>query len=693
MLAAGDTIGSIRILDLLGEGGMGSVYAGFDEKLQREVAVKVLRADRVDPVTRGRLLREARALSQLAHPSICGIYGVLEAAGDDCLILERVRGRTLREALDQGIVEPGPRLEIAEQVAEALVAAHARGIVHRDLKPANIMLTPEGGVKVLDFGLARSVLDAAADARDEPPRTVSDGHTGYVHTELGSALGTAAFMSPEQARGEAVTAASDMFSFGLLLQELMTGRPPYEPGLPIHLLLVKVQDADTLPVTGLDRDTADLIRRLLSLAPEARPSAPEVLARLRRIRDTPRRRLRAAAAALAALALALGAVKYTLDLRQERDTAVRSRQEAERARHETEEVASFMVNVFAVSDPGQARGNTVTARELLDRGAQQVRQSLTSQPLGRARLMDAIGQTYFKLGLYKEARPLLEETLALRRARLGNGHPDVGASLLHLGALAQAEHRPEAEALFQEALAIQEKALGPDAAAVADTLNNLGIQAGYAADWDKAEPLFRRALRIREKALGPRDPAVAATLNNLAFVALSKNRPAEAEALLRRGLAIREAALPADHPDLAVNLEALAVLYHNLGRSAEAEPLQRRALAIDEKTLGPEHPKVGMALTNLARTCDALGKDREAEALFQRAIAVREKALGAQHPDLARTLTGLAGLYEKEGRWAEAEPLARRGLAILEKALPPAHPLLLDAREQYARVLRATGRD
>jgi len=352
---------------------MGSVHAGFDEKLQREVAVKAIRADRLDAVTRGRLLREARALSRFAHPAICAIYGFVEGTDNDYLILERVRGKSLHEAFHAGLegIAPALRLSVAEQVAEALVAAHAHGIVHRDLKPANVMLTPGGTVKVLDFGIACSL--TRTDVPSSPPSPSlsvglpSGGQTGYLRTELGTVLGTAAAMSPEQARGKTVTAASDMYSFGLLLHELMTGQPPYAPDLPFDLLLIKVRDGDVRPVTGLGPEMTDLIRRLESPAPEARPSAAEALDRLRRIRDRPRRRLRAALVALAALALVLAGFKYTFDLRRERDAAVGARQEAERSRREAEEVSAFMVGVFGVPDPGEARGSSVTARELLDR--------------------------------------------------------------------------------------------------------------------------------------------------------------------------------------------------------------------------------------------------------------------------------------------------------------------------------------
>ena len=519
-----------------------------------------------------------------------------------------------------------------------------------------------------------------------------DGQTGYLRTELGSVLGTAVAMSPEQARGEAVTAASDMYSFGLLLQELMTGKPPYEPDLPIDLLMIKVRDGDVRPMTGLDPEMTDLIRRLESLAPEARPSAADALSRLRRIRDRPRRRLRMALAALAALIVGVAALKYAFDLRRERDAAVHARQEAERSRREAEEVSAFMVGVFAVSDPGEARGSSVTARELLDRGAQKVRHELGAQPLGRARLMDTIGQTYYKLGLFREARPLLEEALALRRRGLAKGNAEVAQSLRHLALLSQIEHRPDAEALQQEALAAEEAAHGPASPDLASILNSLGGLYAGRGELDRAEPLLQRALAIREKALGPGNPAVAETLNNLAILRANRGNYAEAGTLFRRGLAIRQAALPPDHPDIAANLEALAVLALRQNQDAEAEPLQRRAVAIQEKTLGPDHPKLGYSLSNLAWICAGLGKRQEAEALFRRSLAVREKALGPNHPEVAKSLSDLANFYVEEKRTAEAEPLLRRALDIQDRELSPAHPALLETLERYAPVLHAQGR-
>ncbi|MFP5289345.1 MAG: serine/threonine-protein kinase, partial [Thermoanaerobaculia bacterium] len=306
MTAPGDRIGHVRIDAALAEGGMGAVFVGFDEKLQRPVALKAIRSDRLDDEARTRFLTEARLLSQLDHPNVCRIYGYLESERGDFLLLELIRGRTLRQALRDGI-EPGAKLAIAQGIARALEAAHQKGIVHRDLKPENVMLTEAGDVKVLDFGLARS------DEEDEstPPAQavlspLPAGSSWWVpslpgRTGTGDLVGTPASMSPEQARGRPATAASDAYALGLLLQELFTGQPPYEAGLPEPLLLVKAADGDTLPVRGGDPDLAALIRRLEAVAPEARPTVAEAAERLAWIRGKPRRRrLRLLAAAVVA---------------------------------------------------------------------------------------------------------------------------------------------------------------------------------------------------------------------------------------------------------------------------------------------------------------------------------------------------------------------------------------------------------
>ncbi len=576
----GEKVGTIRIHKLLGEGGMGAVYAGFDERLRREVALKAVRADSLTSNGRARLLSEARVLSRLNHPNICTIYDFVNGEATDFLVLELIRGKTLREAIQEGI-DPAARLGVAERIADALVAAHAQGIIHRDLKSSNVMLTWDGGVKVLDFGIARLGEDTSSSALGVDPDSTlffipeSEESFHFARTAPGKVVGTAGCMSPEQARGEEVSVASDMYSFGLLLQELFTGKPAYRPGLDGIDLLKEVQKGRTLPVTGVEAHLTGFIESLKSLAPENRPSAAEALQTLCWIGEKPRRRNRMLAAGLALLLVTAGVGKYTWDLRRERDTAVHARQVAELSRRQGDEIAIFLTDLFKVSDPGEARGSSVTARELLDQGARRVRRDLHGQPLVQARLLDTIGLIYFKLGLYGESRPLLEDALRIRR-QPGGDALDLSASLEHLALLDQAQNRPEAEARYQEALRLREGTLGRRNPEVAKLLSNLGVLYAMRGDLPRAERLFRESLEIREATLGLHHPQLALSLKALADLYRDQKRYIESEDLYRRALAIYDGSGSPTFPDRLALLKSYAGLLRATGRAAEAAAMEPR---------------------------------------------------------------------------------------------------------------------
>jgi tetratricopeptide (TPR) repeat protein len=349
---------------------MGEVYLGYDPRLERRVAVKTIRPEkRLSPRLKARFLREARLLSKLGHPSICQVYDLMETPTADFLILEYVQGTTLRRLAEREELTFERRLRLSEKIAEALAVAHREKIVHRDLKADNIMITPEDGVKVLDFGIARSVSDPLL--RMEPPPPLPDfselddendthewgpsgvwdepGMPGVPEVEdatrltrLGTVVGTIQAMSPEQAAQGEVTEASDLYSLGILLQELFTGEPAYESADEGELLRL-VMRAQTRPFEGLDADLTRLIRDLESLDPRRRPTAEETAERLRWILDKPQRtrrlRLRVAAVTGAfVFLLAVLAVVSWLAVRAER-----ARREADQRRKQAESLIGFML--------------------------------------------------------------------------------------------------------------------------------------------------------------------------------------------------------------------------------------------------------------------------------------------------------------------------------------------------------------
>ena len=300
---------------------------------------------------------------------------------------------------------------------------------------------------------------------------------------------------------------------------------------------------------------------------------------------------------------------------------------------------------------------------------------------------------------YNEAEPLYKRALAINEKALGPNHPSVAVVLSNLGDLQRKEARySEAELLYKRALAIDETALGPDHPFVADVLNNLAALYQAQGRFSEAEPLLERSLAIDEKALGPDHPSVAIDLNNLAILYKAQDEYNKAEALVKRALTITEKASGPDNPEVATRLNTLAALYMEQGEYNEAEPLYKRALAIDEKAFGPDHLNVATDVKNLAlvycsqRYMSNTDKCSEAEPLYKRALAIDEKALGPDHPDVAADLETLAWFYYRHHKYSEAEPLYRRVLAIKEKWGPDL-PAVADVAEDLANTLRELGRD
>jgi serine/threonine protein kinase len=412
-------ISHYRVLHAIGKGGMGEVYLGVDETLRRKVALKSISPEhRLDAATKARFLREARTLSQLDHPNICRVYDYIETPDRDWIVLELVEGETLSTAIGRGRLTPPERLTIARQIAEVLVATHTAGVIHRDLKPGNVMLTPTGDVKVLDFGLsatmdveprsagsvaARSAVFAlsSSDETWSPAdlRAAASAEASQFKSEAGI-KGTVAYMSPEQARGESAASASDMYSFGLILQEVYTGRHPYAKTSTQLQLLEKAARGETEAPDGMPANLAALVVRLKSLAPAQRPTAIETLERLRWIADAPARLRRNLMIAAVLVAVIFGTVKYTVDLSRERNAALQARDEARQRRGQAESLIGFMVGDL------RTKLNAVGRLEILDDVGKQALayfNSVSADSLSDEELFRR-SQALHQLGQVREAR-------------------------------------------------------------------------------------------------------------------------------------------------------------------------------------------------------------------------------------------------------------------------------------------------
>ncbi len=736
---AGTLVGPYRVGPRLGQGGMGTVYRAerADDTFAQTVALKLVRPGLAPEVT-ARFRAERSILARLEHPHIARLLdgGVTEPAGDlgdgrPWLAMEFVDGEPITAYCDRKRLSVNERLALFETVCEAVAFAHRNLVVHRDLKPSNILVTDDRTVKLLDFGIAKLL-------EDDAPFTVAE-------TRVGVQVMTPEYAAPEQVRAEAVTVATDVYALGILLYELLTGRRPYQLSTRARHEMERaiLEEAPTRPSTAVTEplatagdtlattpdtlsrarraDTSALRRRLagdldqivltaLRKEPERRYGSADAFADdVRRhlgglpVKARPdtagyrtrkfvrRHRLGIGAAALVFLALAAGLGVALWQAAEARAAEARAETEALTATA----TADFLASLFSAADPGVALGDSLTANDLLVRGAERLEDELADEPLVRAQILDAIAGAHLGLGDYARADTLFRRIIdvlgpvrADEPVRYAMAVGNLGMTRGRLGDLAGSER------YLTDAVALYEAAGDTLSLDFGSTLNQFAIMRYRQGRYDEAIPSLQRVIavdRAVSEAEGAPVPGLAIHIDNLGSLFLALERFEEAEPLMREGLALHRALLGDRHPTVAVSLGNLATMLGQMDRFEEAEALSRDALALSVELLSPDHPNVAVAQSKLATILARQERFDEAQPLFEQSLATRRVVFGNQHPRTATGLISLGTTLRQRGRPGEAIPLLREALGITEALLPPGHTREVDARAQLARALDATG--
>jgi len=713
-------LGPYRLLKKLGEGGMGQVWlAEQTVPVRRKVALKLIKAGMYDDSAFRRFQSERQSLAIMDHPAIAKVFDAgATSDGQPYFAMEYVPGVAITNYCDEKKLTIRDRLELFVRACEGVQHAHQKAIIHRDLKPANILVVEVDGKptpRIIDFGLAK---------------TITPYFSGEsLNTLAGSFVGTPGYMSPEQADPgiQDVDTRTDVYSLGVVLYELLTGYLPFDAAqwkkLPLAELLrhlreedpprpsTKVSttrdasasnaqargtqppqlvsalrgDLDWITLKALDKDrnrrygapseiAADIHRYLKNEPVLARPASAGY--RLRKY--VRRHRVGVAVAAGLFLLLTGFAVLQAVQLRR----ITRERDRADR-------VAQFMTNMFTVSNPSESRGNTITAREILDKASKDINTGLSQDPELQANMLDLMGRVYSHLGLYAKAQELLTPALEIRRRVLGPRNPDTLWSMVNLAnALSDQAKFPEADKLYQEVIDTGRSVGAPARRRVIAAMNNIALNLmdeGRVAD---AEKMQRDVVETQRSSLGPEAPDTLTSISNLALTVRSQGHFADAVNLDRQVLEARRRTLGPDHPDTLRSAANLALdLIDEQGHDSEAEELIRPTLEAQRRIVGPEHPDTLVSMDALSNALSQQKKFPEAEAVTRQELEILQRTRGPEHPRTLRAISNLAALLDQEGNHAEAARQFRDLWETQRRVRGPEHPDTLLSETNLAAAL------
>lgn len=704
------TIGPYKIVRELGHGGMGAVYLAVraDDQYRKQVALKLAHAGLKGSSVLTRFRAERQILADLEHPNIARLLdGGATSWGQPYVVMEYVDGVPINDYCNQHALAIPARLNLLLQVCGAVSYAHRKLVVHRDIKPGNILVTSDGTPKLLDFGIAKLL------APDEHLASLAV-------TRADERLMTPEYASPEQVRGEPVTTSTDVYLLGVLAYELLAAKRPFsaEKSTPAELARIICEqepekpsaaanqsgagdeskrrrrelkgDLDNIVLMAIRKDPArryasvdqfaDDIRRYLSGFPVA---AREDSWQYRGRKFVRRHRggvIFAAAFLLLLLGFGISMAVLAKRLAAERDAA-----RAERAK--AEQVSRILTESFKVVDPSEARGNTITAREILDREAGRIDQ-LRNQPELFGQTLHTLGEVYYSLGLFAESEAMLTRALAVRRRLYGNNRIEVAETLYQTGNLKVEQGQyPAAEAYYREALAMRRRLEGNETIGVAQILRGLGIALRDQSRDAEAEAACLESVRILKGLPDQGKEELGDALDHVADVLIDQGKYAQAEPYYREAIVVLRKYLGEDHPTSAAVESSFAGVLYLEGKYRESQPIFSGVLPVFRKLYGEQHPYTARVESDFALMLETKGDYVEADQLFRLAVAGFRAGLGEEHPHTATAIANLAGLLGRRGAYIEAAALYHQALAIRRKVLGEGHDATIRSYRDIAIAL------
>jgi non-specific serine/threonine protein kinase/serine/threonine-protein kinase len=698
-------IGPYRLLEKIGEGGMGEVWvAEQTEPVRRRVALKLIKRGMDSDQVVARFEAERQALAMMDHPAIAKVFDAGQTDdGRPYFVMEYVDGLPVTEHCDKHKLTTRERLDLFVRVCEGVQHAHQKAIIHRDIKPTNVLVTLQDDKpvpKIIDFGVAKAVEQRLTE------RT--------LYTELGVLVGTPAYMSPEQAdlTGKNIDTRTDVYALGVLLYELLTGVLPFDPRdlreAGFEEIIRKIREDD--PPRPSARVSA--VDKLSTLSARNRGAEPGTLTRQirgdldwitmkalekdrarrygsvsdlateigRYLRDEPvlagppsgiyrarkfikRHRVAVTVVTLVAVMLVAFSIVTTIQAR-------RIAREAATA----EQVSEFLVELFEVSDPSESRGNTITAREILDQGAEKIETELTDQPAVQARLMRTMAEVYFSVGLFEPAGPFLERATERFSTIFGQRHPETLRTRSMLGSFYRIRGRlEEAEEVLATVLAAQRERLGRHHPDSLETMRRLAWLRHDQSRYEVLEEMHVEILEARRRILGEGHEDTITSMRDLADAYGHANKDDEKEKLLWDAVEVQRRTLGDDHPETLIAQSQFAWTFAKSGDYEEAQTRMEGLLEPYRRVFGENHPTTADLLYNLANVYERAGQTGKAVRTVQEAIELWGEARGARHPDTLQAIQHLGAIYVNLGRFDDAGPLLEEALAVQREVVGADH--------------------